>query len=147
MGDIPIQAPTRYLCSPPSGVLPSQGGLAGSVSPSVSPSPPLLVSQCFPPSLPLSLLASVSSISFCFPLSFVYIYTSSFPLTFLLAQSTTAILASKFIPVSKPPDAHPACLLTSLQSLLKCHLFREAYSGFQTLLLLILYLLTTLTIS
>lgn len=55
--------------------------LALSLPLSLSVSLLLLVSQCFlPPSLPLSLLASVSSsISFCFPLSFVYIYTSSFP--------------------------------------------------------------------
>lgn len=119
--------------------------MALSLLPSLSVSLSLLVSQCFPPSLCLfQFLYLPLSHSFCF--SLIYVCISSFTLTLPLAYFTTAILASwlffkrsKFFPISKPPDARPACLLTSFQSLLKCQLFTEACSGLQTLSLLILF--------
>ncbi|XP_031527820.2 nesprin-4 isoform X2 [Vicugna pacos] len=99
--------------------------LSGSIS--------LLLSQCSLPSLPLSLLASMSSsISLCFLLLCLHFLISSISLT-----HPKGPCYSKITPISKPPSACPAYLLIH-SSLLKCYLFREACSGLQILLLLIL---------
>nr|XP_058901153.1 nesprin-4 isoform X2 [Kogia breviceps] len=141
-GHLPPGTQGTLCVSPSRALFPFRGGLHGSVSPGVSFA------------FGVSVVSSLCPLGLQVSLLYLYFLISSHSPPHSPHRSHTSLLALQIFQIHshlKSPQRHTELTssLHSIQSLLKCYLFREACPGLQTLslLILLLYFLTALTTS